>query len=139
MTEATFATVNVGDEVIRLEVEPITRTTLALYAGASGDHNPMHIDIDYAKKAGAKDVFAHGMLIMAYLARSLLGFVPQAALRSFSTQFKAITNVGDQITCTGTIAEKLEEDGETRVKITLSAANQDGEVKAAGEAVVALP
>ena len=43
----------------------ITRTTLALYAGASGDHNPMHIDIDFAKKAGFPDVFAQGMLVMA--------------------------------------------------------------------------
>ena len=34
------------------EHAPITRTMLALYAGASGDHNPIHIDIDFAKKAG---------------------------------------------------------------------------------------
>lgn len=139
MTEATFDAATVGDEVIRLETDPISRTTLALYAGASGDHNPMHIDLDYAKKAGESDVFAHGMLVMGYMARSLLQYAPQTALRSFSTQFKAITRIGEKIICTGTVAEKLEEGGEKRVKLALTAANQDGQVKAAGEAVVALP
>ena len=44
---------------------------LALFAGASGDHNPIHIDIDFARKAGMPDVFAHGMLSMAWLGRLL--------------------------------------------------------------------
>ena len=41
------------------------RATLALFAGASGDHNPIHIDLDVARSAGLDDVFAHGMLSMA--------------------------------------------------------------------------
>ena len=138
MAAPNFDAVNVGDEVIHLETDPISRTTLALYAGASGDHNPMHIDIDYAKKAGQSDVFAHGMLVMAYLARSLTGWVPQSAIRSYMARFSAITRVGEKMICTGKIADKTEEDGEKRVKVELVAANQDGEVKASGEAVVAL-
>lgn len=138
MAEPNYDTLNVGDEVIRLEIEPVSRTTLALYAGASGDHNPMHIDIDYAKKAGESDVFAHGMLVMAYLGRSLTDWVPQSALRSFSTRFTAITRVGEQIVCTGKVAEKIEDGGEKRIRLELAAANQDGQLKAAGEAVVAL-
>ena len=39
---------SVGDKIPDLVIEPITRPTLALYAGASGDHNPMHIDLDFA-------------------------------------------------------------------------------------------
>ena len=54
-----------------LELPPISRTTLALYAGASGDHNPIHIDLDFARSAGLEDVFVHGMLSMAYLGRML--------------------------------------------------------------------
>ncbi|TVR79114.1 MAG: dehydratase [Rhodospirillales bacterium] len=138
MTVPSFDSVNVGDAPIHLETEPVSRTTLALYAGASGDHNPMHIDIDYAKKAGESDVFAHGMLSMAYLGRSLTDWVPQTAIRSFTTRFTAITRVGEKIICTGKVAEKLEENGEKRVRVELSAANQDGQVKAAGEALVAL-
>jgi acyl dehydratase len=98
----------------------------------------MHIDIDYAKKAGESDVFAHGMLIMAYLGRSLTDWVPQTAIRSFTTRFTAITRVGDQIVCTGKVAEKMEKGGEKQVRLEITAANQDGEVKAAADAVVAL-
>ena len=56
---------------IPFETEPISRLTLALFAGASGDHNPIHVDLDFARAAGMDDVFAHGMLSMAYLGRML--------------------------------------------------------------------
>ncbi|MBK8176146.1 MAG: dehydratase [Rhodospirillales bacterium] len=138
MTAPKFDDLNVGDEPIRLENAPISRTTLALYGGASGDHNPMHIDIDYAKAAGEADVFAHGMLVMAYLGRSVTAFAPQTTVRSFFTQFKAITRVGEKIVCTGKVAEKSEANGEKLVKLALSAVNEKGEVKATGEAIVAL-
>lgn len=138
MAQPNYADVNVGDQPIRLEAAPISRTTLALYGGASGDHNPMHIDIDYAKAAGENDVFAHGMLVMAYLGRSVTSWVPQSAVRSFSTKFTAITRVGETITVTGKVAEKMEADGEKRVRIELAAANEKGEPKGSGEAVVAL-
>jgi acyl dehydratase len=138
MTVPGFDAVAVGDQPIHLVTEPVSRTALALYAGASGDHNPMHIDIDYAKKAGQSDVFAHGMLIMAYLGRSLTDWVPQTAIRSVTTRFTAITRVGDQIVCSGKVAEKMEKDGEKQVRLEITAANQDGEVKASADAVVAL-
>jgi acyl dehydratase len=44
------------------------RETLALYAGASRDHKPIHVDVDFARAAGMPDVVAHGMLSMAWLA-----------------------------------------------------------------------
>ena len=66
---------------------PITRHTLALYCGASGDHNPMHVDIDFAKAAGFPDVFAHGMLVMACLGQALTDAVAPGRIRSFSTRF----------------------------------------------------
>ncbi len=133
-----FSEINIGDEPIRLETDPISRTTLALYGGASGDYNPMHIDIDYAKAAGESDVFAHGMLVMAYLGRSVTSWVPQSKVRSFNTRFTAITRVGEKIICKGKVVEKMEQDGEKRVKVELTATNEKGEMKAAGEAVVAL-
>ena len=76
-----FDSINVGDTLPPLELPPLTRTTLALYAGASGDHNPMHIDIDFARGAGMPDVFAHGMLSMAWLGRLLTNWAPQRDLR----------------------------------------------------------
>src|ERR1700741_3163852 len=69
--------VSVGSELPPPQVDPISRLTLALFAGASGDHNPMHVDLDAAKSVGLPDVFAHGMLLMAYLGRLLTNWVPQ--------------------------------------------------------------
>lgn len=58
-----------GDTLPVLKLPPVDRKTLALFAGASGDHNPIHIDLDFARRAGLPDVFAQGMLGMAWLAR----------------------------------------------------------------------
>lgn len=126
----------VGDELPSFTTDPVNRTTLALYCGASGDHNPIHVDIDFAKKAGMPDVFAHGMLSMAYLGRLLTNWVPQERLRGFSVRFAAITQLGDAITCCGRVLEKDEAAGTVRLEITTR--NQAGEIKLSGEAVVAL-
>ena len=132
------ATAKVGDAVIDKTFPRITRATLALYAGASGDHNPMHIDSDFAKAAGFPDVFAQGMFVMGLLGQALTDSVPPARLRTFSTRFVAITQLGAVIRCEGTIAEVFEAEGERRARLTLSAKDQAGDVKLAGEAIVAL-
>jgi len=133
-----YTDLNIGDNIPSLIKRPINRTTLALFAGASNDHNPMHIDIDFAKKSGFDDVFAHGMLVMAYLGQVLTNWVPQTTIREFSTRFKAITNLGDELSCKGVIQEKMVVNGENCVKLALSVVNQEGEEKLAGSAIVAL-
>ncbi|RWA49157.1 dehydratase [Cupriavidus sp. UYMSc13B] len=138
MSKLSFDQVKVGDTLPPLTLEPINRTTLALFAGAANDHNPIHIDTDYARKAGMPDVFAHGMLSMAYLGRLLTQWVDQRQLRQFGVRFVGITHLGHRITCTGRVVEKLEVDGEKRVKLEIQTANQYGESKILGDAVVAL-
>lgn len=138
MNQANYKNVSVGDKLPSLTTGAISRTTLALYAGASGDHHPMHIDSDYAKAAGAGDVFAHGMLVMAYLGRFLTDWVPQQQIRDFTVKFGAITHLQDAITCTGTVTEKLEVNGEQLIRVEIKAANQSGEPKLVGDALIAL-
>ena len=130
--------INVGTEIPALELPPITRTTLALYAGASGDHNPVHIDSDVAKQAGMPDVFAQGMLSMAYLGRILTNWQPQAKLRKFSNRFAAITHLQDVITCSGKVVELIEQNGETLARCEIQAAKATGEQTLIGEALVAI-
>ncbi len=133
-----LASPQVGSVVLDKSFPRITRTTLALYAGASGDHNPMHIDIDFARKAGFPDVFAQGMLVMAMLGQALTDGVRPDRLRSFSTRFVAITELGANIRCEGTVAELFEADGEKRARLQLTAKGETGDIKLSGEAVVAL-
>ena len=135
MAELRYDDVQVGDRLPELDAGTVSRLTLALYCGASGDHNPIHVDIDFARSAGLDDVFAHGMLSMAYLARLVTGWVPQRAIRSLSTRFVAITHVGDRITCSGSVVEKLPD---RQVRLALETCDQSGIVKLAGEAVVEL-
>jgi acyl dehydratase len=130
--------IKVGDALPALRLPAINRTTLALYCGASGDHNPIHIDIDFARKARMPDVFAHGMLSAAYLGRLVTGWVPQAQIRDLSVRFTGITHLANQPTCTGEVIEKFEADGEQRVKVAIRCTNQFGEDKLVGEATVAL-
>jgi len=137
-THVQFSDIQIGDVIPQLALQPVNRTTLALYCGASGDHNPIHIDIDFARKSRMPDVFAHGMLSAAYLGRLLTQWVPQQQVRSLSIRFTGITQLGHIPTCTGTITDKFEENGEKRVRLQIRCANQYGEEKLAGEAVVAL-
>lgn len=133
-----FNSINVGDAIPEVSKRPINRTTLALFAGASNDHNPIHIDTDVAKAAGMDDVFAQGMLSMAYLGQALTNFVPQQNIRTYGVRFGSITNLKDKITCAGTVIEKFEKDGENCLKLEVKAANQDGDVKLSGHAIVAI-
>lgn len=135
----TYDSVQIGDELPALQLPPVDRTTLALFAGASGDHNPIHIDVDFARKAGMPDVFAQGMLGMAWLGRLLTGWAPQAQLRRFDVRFQGITQLGNAVRCSGHVVDKLESDGERSVRIEVHSANQFGQTKIAGEALVALP
>ena len=128
-----------GDALPPLELPPISRLDLALYCGASGDHNPIHVDIDFAKFAGMPDVFAHGMLSAAWLARLVTNWVPQTAIRSLDVRFAALTHVGERIRCTGTVDEKLEHEGRRSVRLKIATANAEGGIKLSGEALVAWP
>ena len=131
-------TLKVGDILEPLIQKPISRSTLALFAGASGDHNPIHTDIDFAKSVGLDDVFAHGMLGMAYLGRFLTLFTDQKNLRSYSVRFSSITQVGAELKCSGKVTEIFEEKDEKFLKLELSATDQNNDVKLMGDAVIAL-
>ncbi len=124
---------NAGDTVT-LPAPKVTRTVLALYAGASGDHNPVHIDIDACHEVGIPDVFAHGMLSMAYLGRLLTDWVPQESIRSYEVRFSAITPVNAEPVCHGTVARV--EGGLAHLDLTVSL--PDGTVTLRGTAVVAV-
>ena len=83
------------------------------------------------------DVFAHGMLSMAYLGRLLTQWVDQRQIRGFAARFVGITHLGHEIACVGKVIEKFEHDGEPRVKVAIQTTNQYGEPKILGDAVIA--
>lgn len=130
--------IKVGDRLPALQLPPVDRATLALFGGASGDHNPIHIDLDFARRSGMPDVFAQGMLGMAWVGRLITQWAPQSRLRKYDARFAGITHLGNAITCTGEVVELLDVDGEACARVAVSSSNQYGQNKIVGEAIVAL-
>jgi acyl dehydratase len=138
MSQVDLKSAVVGTQLPEVAFGPISRGKLALYAGASGDHNPVHIDLDFAKTAGLPDVFAQGMLSFGVLSRVVTRWAGIGRLREFGARFVSITQVRDLVTCKGTVTERFEADGEQRVRVALVATAQDGRETLVGDAVVAL-
>lgn len=127
-----------GEVVADQTHPPISRYALALYAGASGDHNDVHVDSDAALAAGLPDVIGHGMLTMAYLARAVTSAAPQRRLYRWTVRFAAPTRIGEVLTCRAVVEDFVEAAGRPAAKLNLSTINQAGEVKLFGEAIVLL-
>lgn len=102
-----------------------TEQQIAAYGEASGDHNPIHVDEDFARSVGLPGIIAHGMLQMGLLAR--VAAPGQRSLTRLSCRFAAMVRPGDTVTFTATDGE----DG----RAALTAVNQRGEtVLAKGQA-----
>ncbi len=138
MTSSTLYDSKVGDKLPEVKFGPISRATLALYAGASGDHNAVHIDSDAAKAAGMPDVFAQGMLSYGVLTRVITGWAGMERLRSFGARFVSMTHVHDVVVCTGEITEILQDGGDRVAQILLTASTPDGRKTLTGEATVVI-
>ena len=115
----------------------LTRTDLVMYAGASGDFNPMHTDEVKAKEAGLPSVFGHGMFSAGLLGTALTNYVGVGNLRSYKVRFTKQTWPGETLTTRVVVSEKRPDTAE--VVLTCELVNQDGEAKIAGVAVAALP
>lgn len=128
----TLTDIRVGAELPPLKGERITRVLLALFAGASGDHQPTHLDVDAARAKGYGDVFAHGMLSMAFLGHLLTNWVPQHRIRTFSSRFLSRVPLHAEPKCTGRVTAI--EGGQATIELLITLT--DGTVVVRGEAVV---
>jgi acyl dehydratase len=138
MADLYFEDVNEGDEGPSLSHE-LTRTDLVMYAGASGDFNPMHTDEVKAKEAGLPSVFGHGMFSAGLLATAITNYVGIGTLKRYKVRFAKQTWPGETFITSVKVIGKRKEDGENLVDLECTLSNQDGEVKVAGEATAALP
>jgi acyl dehydratase len=126
--------VKVGDEAPALS-HTLTRTDLVVYAGASGDFNPMHTDEVAAQAAGLPSVFGHGMFSMGLLGTALSDYVGVGNIRSYKVRFTKQTWPGEELTTRVVVSGVRSEGDETLVDLDCSLANADGEVKVTGNAV----
>jgi acyl dehydratase len=120
-------------EHLELECGPADSVSLALYAAASGDHNPLHLDPGVAKAAGYERPIAHGMLTMAYVGRLLTSHFGVSALRSFSVRFTGLVLSGDRLKVSAT----LESEHAATATYRLRAINAKSVEVLSGSAVIA--
>ena len=125
----------VGDTHTERVVENLSRTQIVMYAGASGDYNPLHTDEVYTTQvAGYRAVFAHGMLTMGLTGKMLTNWVGDGRLKKFGVRFTNQVWPGDTLDSTATVAAIREEDGQLFVDLTVSTVNQDGKEVVGGSA-----
>ena len=77
-------------EKLSLHYGPVRAIDLALYAAASGDHNPLHLDEKTAQEVGFEKPVVHGMLSMACLASMLSSQFGVGAIAHLHTRFTGI-------------------------------------------------
>jgi acyl dehydratase len=129
-----YTRLSVGDAGPTIS-HPLTRTDLVMYAGASGDFNPMHHDEIAAQKAGLPSVFGHGMFTAGLLATAITDYVGIGNLKSYRVRFTKQTWPGEVLTTSVTVREKR---AGNEVVLDCSVVNEQGETKIQGEAVAVI-
>ena len=130
-----MAQLKVGQKHTERVVENLSRTQIVMYAGASGDYNPLHSDEVYTTQAaGYKSVFAHGMLTMGMTGKALTNFVGDGKLTKFGVRFTNQVWPGDTLDTTVTVDAVREEGGKKLADLSLSTVNQDGKEVMTGSA-----
>lgn len=137
LTNRTYDELNVGDSASL--VRTLTHRDIELFATVSGDVNPAHVDPEFAKS----DIF-HGVVVHGMLGASLISTVlgtklpgPGTIYLDQTLQFRHPVRVGDTLTVTLTVTEKLPP--HNRVNLDCKAVNEEGKEVITGVATVLAP
>lgn len=102
----------------------VTQELISAYANASGDHNPIHLDPAYAKRAGLPSTIAHGLLTLGMACAAVENWAAEAAWTSMvSCRFSAPVPVGDELTCSAVVTAA----GADSAELDLMAAISNGD------------
>ena len=137
MIGKTIDQLHIGDRAVISKT--IAESDIYLYAGITGDFNPAHVNEEYAKGTFFKTRIAHGMLsagfISAVIGTRLPG--PGTVYLRQTLDFLAPVRIGDTVTATVEVVEKMEE--KKRVRLKTTCVNQEGKKVLDGEALVSPP
>jgi acyl dehydratase len=137
MPQLDWSTIAVGQELPPLVKPPITKKQLVMYAGASGDFNLIHTDVETAREVGLPGIIAHGMLSMGFLAHyagELVG--DQGFVQQLKVRFSGMVFPGDVLTCRAKVTAKDEQ--ARTITLKLSAEREASKPLTSGEAVLQL-
>jgi acyl dehydratase len=120
VTTLAASAIAVGDVIPPLS-RRVDQAQINAYAEASGDHNPIHLDPDFARSVGLPGAIAHGLLELGILAEAISSWAGGSAnLRSLSCRFSKPLLAGDTIICTGTVVALDETEGFATLEVGAS-------------------
>lgn len=93
----------IGDELEKRTLPPVTRRQLTEYADASGDHNPIHTSDEAAERAGLPGVIAHGMLTAATMGLAFSPYLEHGYVKELQSRFSGMVYPGDEIVVGGSV------------------------------------
>ena len=133
------SSISVGDSREQVLVDDLTRTQIVMYAGASGDYNPLHSDEKFAREvAGYPGIFAHGMLTMGMTGRIVTDWFDVGRITKYGVRFVRQVWPGDTLTATAVVEAIREEDGTSFADVSITTVNQDGTTVLTGTATARL-
>ncbi len=134
-----YEDITVDSEISPLVKKPTTRQ-LVMWAGASGDYNPIHYDKDFARSKGLSGVIVHGQLVACFLSQLITDWIGEGGiLRKLTCNYRNMNFPGEAITCQGRVSKKYIENGEHYIECHIWAGNTRGEKTVTGKAIVTLP
>ena len=134
-----YEDIAIGCEIPLLVKQPTTRQ-LVMWAGASGDYNPIHYDKDFAQSRGLPGIIVHGQLVCSFLGQLMTDWMgEQGNLRKLTCSYKGMNFPGEALVCKGKVTNKYVEDGEHYVECSIWAENGNGEKTVSGMAVIIMP
>lgn len=129
--------VQVGDKAARQRT--FTEADVHQFADLTGDHNPVHLDAEFAAGTQFKAQIAHGMLVgslfTGILGEELPG--PGSIYMSQNLSFKAPVYLGQEVTATVEVTNIRE--GKGIVSLDTYVTDQEGKVLVKGDAVLFVP
>ena len=134
-----YEDVVVDAEITPLVKQPTTRQ-LVMWAGASGDYNPIHYDKDFAQSQGLPGVIVHGALVASFLCQLITDWIgEQGVISKFSCSYRGMNFPGEALTCRGKVTNKYVADDKHYVECESWVENSKGEKTVTGKVVVTLP
>ena len=135
-----YKTSKVGDQIPSLEIDPLKQSDLILYANASGDHNPIHLDKEYAESTRFKSRIAHGMISLAIVTEMLHEFFSYNLLSNgkIKTKFTAAVFPDEIVNTYGKISSINKIGNKKNITCEIGCLKSNGEKVIEGEAIITI-
>lgn len=121
--------VDVGFKTTHMKT--VTEADIVMFAGVSGDFNPLHICDEYAKKTLFGGRIAHGVIAIGLISAAMTKLPGLSVFLGDSNKFLAPVRIGDTITATAEVIAVRKDKGILTLKATCT--NQKGETVVEGE------